>query len=400
MSRFLFAWEMGGGFGHIGEMLPIARTLRARGHQVIFVVRDLAAAERTLAQEGFALLPSPPWTPSPQPRGNPSINLAELLYRAGYSDGTALAGALRAWREIFRLVAPDLLVADYSPTALLAARGSGLTSVAIGIGFYLPPAASPMPSQQPWTSIAQSNLRAAEQLTLDSINGALAALDAAPLNAFSDLLACDEDFFCTFAELDHYGARPDVAYRGPIFTKMFGAAPSWPAGEGKRVFAFLHAKAQQNGPLFQQLRKLGVPTFAYVRGATDKQLVEIACETIHVTAEPIDLPRVIESCGAVICNGGHSTIASTLLAGRALVVVPQVIEQALMAYRLEQAGLAMTFGPKLRPERYGPLIEKLLAGSSHAQKAARFAEKYQAHDMDQEVEAIAGRCEEIAARQS
>ena len=47
--------------------------------------------------------------------------------------------------------------------------------------------------------------------------------------------------------------------------------------------------------------------------------------------------------------------------------------------------------------RHESRIEKLLGGSPHGEKAARFAEKYQAHDMAREVEAIAARCEEIAA---
>ena len=41
MKKFLFVWEMGGGFGHVGEMLPIARVLRSRGHEVfLFHVLD------------------------------------------------------------------------------------------------------------------------------------------------------------------------------------------------------------------------------------------------------------------------------------------------------------------------------------------------------------------------
>ncbi len=45
MARFLFAWELGGDYGHFARLLPVALALRARGHDVVFAVRDLMGAE-------------------------------------------------------------------------------------------------------------------------------------------------------------------------------------------------------------------------------------------------------------------------------------------------------------------------------------------------------------------
>ena len=163
------------------------------------------------------------------------------------------------------------------------------------------------------------------------------------------------------------------------------------------MFAFIHARAQNIDHLFGQLREAGHPTFAYVRGASEKLLGEIACDTIRATADPIDLTRIMEGCDAVICNGGHSTIAVALMAGRPLMLVPQLIEQALMAYRLQQAGLAITIGSNFQPGRFRSVLDQILTGSPQKEKAAEFAEKYKDFDMALNVAAISERCEQIIA---
>ena len=49
MARILFAWELGGDYGHLARLLPVAQALKAGGHEVVFAVRDLLGAEAILA---------------------------------------------------------------------------------------------------------------------------------------------------------------------------------------------------------------------------------------------------------------------------------------------------------------------------------------------------------------
>ncbi len=39
MSTILFAWELGGGLGHLVQLRPPAEALAARGHRVLAAVR-------------------------------------------------------------------------------------------------------------------------------------------------------------------------------------------------------------------------------------------------------------------------------------------------------------------------------------------------------------------------
>ncbi len=53
MARILMAWELGAGYGHLAPLLTLARPLKAAGHEVSFVVRDVVAAEAVLAGSGI-----------------------------------------------------------------------------------------------------------------------------------------------------------------------------------------------------------------------------------------------------------------------------------------------------------------------------------------------------------
>ena len=67
------------------------------------------------------MLPAP-WKSRPTEQVETVVTYADLLLNIGFGDGEAFTVHLHAWRNLFELVQPDLLVCDHSPTALLAAR--------------------------------------------------------------------------------------------------------------------------------------------------------------------------------------------------------------------------------------------------------------------------------------
>ena len=83
MSRILYAWELGTGYGHLGSVLPLAVRLRARGHEVVFALRDLTHAERFLGRRGFPLLQAPVWLSERRGLDLP-VSYAEMLANFGY----------------------------------------------------------------------------------------------------------------------------------------------------------------------------------------------------------------------------------------------------------------------------------------------------------------------------
>ena len=239
MSRILLVWELGGNLGHITRLLALAKALRRRGHNVSFALGNTRLAAEVLTREAFPFVQAPvvrsaaPDLP-PEPASYP-----EILFHFGFADAALLTAAVRAWRELYRELAPELIVFDHAPTALLAARDTGIPRVVFGTGFASPPRVSPMPSIRPWQDIALKRLEASELRALETANVTLRAIDAEPLGVFHELFDVEENILATLPELDHYGPRANVRYWGPLYDANEGAEPQWPEGGGKKIFVYL-----------------------------------------------------------------------------------------------------------------------------------------------------------------
>ncbi|WP_156302291.1 hypothetical protein [Methylogaea oryzae] len=119
--------------------MPVARKLREMGHEVILIVRELHDMETLLRGQGFALLQAPIWLRSHPELGQSPLNYSDILARHGYLAAEGLMSLMRAWLGLWSLLRPDLIVAEYAPTALLSARAAAVPAVMLGTGFYSPP---------------------------------------------------------------------------------------------------------------------------------------------------------------------------------------------------------------------------------------------------------------------
>ena len=59
MANVLFKWELGGGLGHLINILPLVRGLRADGHRVFAALRNLSQAKAVFEGLDVALLQAP-----------------------------------------------------------------------------------------------------------------------------------------------------------------------------------------------------------------------------------------------------------------------------------------------------------------------------------------------------
>ena len=69
------------------------------------------------------MVDAPRWAVPPPP-GYLAVSYADLLMHGGYAAPDALRGLMTGWRDVLDRTTPDLLIADFAPTAMLAARVS------------------------------------------------------------------------------------------------------------------------------------------------------------------------------------------------------------------------------------------------------------------------------------
>jgi len=393
MSRILYVWELGAGYGHVSSVLPLAVQLKERGHEVIFALRDLAHAERFLGRRSFALLQAPIWTSDRRGPDLP-VSYAEMLANFGFLDRAGLTGMVKAWRELYRLVRPDLLVIDHGPTALLAARGTSIRRVLLGTGFASPPRTAPMPSLRPWLNISQDRLLESERQVMETINGLSRDLEMKPPETLADLFEVEEDFLCTFPELDHY-PRTDARYWGPFFASDEGVVPEWPPGRGERIFAYLSPAYRDFEKVVSQLGDLSCGTLIHAPGLSAKLIAKYQARNVVFSPEPVRMAQASREADLVICHGGHGTTAASLLAGRPVLVLHRQVEQLLLAQKIVAGGLGKTVNPDSKNPSYKQLTRDILSDARVTERAQQFAAKYSDFDVVKQIDLIVARCEEI-----
>jgi len=267
MSKILYIWELGAGYGHVAPFHAIAQRLKQRGHEIVFTLKNLEHADTLLGMDQFNYLQSPiRW---PISKAMPAAySFPGILKNAGFDDHSGLIGRVHAWLSLYRYIKPDLIVFDHAPTALLAARGINTPKALFGGGFVVPPHMSPLPCLHPILKLTEKDLLNSESEVVLIVNSVLHRLGVNPLKVLTDLFDVEENFLCTFDELDHYPQRMNAHYWGPSIYQDEGMEPRWPSVGNKKVFAYLNLSHPNLEIILQQLRSSPYSILVHIAGIT------------------------------------------------------------------------------------------------------------------------------------
>src|SRR3984893_7993778 len=186
MKTVLFAWELGGGVGHITTLSRLAKRLKHLDLRFVAVVKNPDAAAG-LAALGVEIVQAPLWPSASmtdaQIAKSSSSTMGDVLSTAGLADRQGLSRLLGEWDHHFARIRPDLVVADLAPAAGLAARGR-IPLMLVGNGYTLPPA-----EMQRFPPLHQiSPPASAEQETLSVVNAVLQERGQARLGGVPQVL--------------------------------------------------------------------------------------------------------------------------------------------------------------------------------------------------------------------
>jgi len=396
VSRILYAWELGGGYGHVGSFRPLALALRDRGHEVVCAVRDLRSAQAFLGLHGIEAHQAPIWLHASHGIP-PPVNYSEMLFEVGFQDSRGLTGMVRGWRSLLTRVDPDLLLVDHAPTCLLAARaGVRARRALFGTSFYSPPRRDPLPTFVPWQTPPVERLIESDRRVVDVANRVLDRLGGGtPLSRVADLFDVDEDFLCTFPELDHYGRRDDARYWGSTFAADEGLPPEWPEGRGAKILGYLSSAYRDFDRLVKALAELPHRVLLYVPGYTSPSRARHG--GIVFSPQPLAMARAIAECDLVLCHGGHGTVSLALLGGRPLLLVPIYVEQLVVSRNVATLGAGRLVRMDSRNPPYARLVTETLRHATHGERAREFASKHHELNGASQLDALVRRCEELAA---
>lgn len=393
MGTVLFAWQCGGGLGHLVQMRPLARGLAAQSHRLFVAFRNLSSAVRLYGDVGVKFLQAPY-----RPRGllpfPVSIGFAHVMANVGFGNDEDLFALASAWRNLFCLVKPDLIVFDHSPVALLAARGLPARRALIGSGFCCPPDTFPLPLIRSVHDQAPlQKLRQDEDRMLIRANWVLGQWTQPPLERLGQLYGdVDETFLTTFPELDHYPQRGQATYWGPL-NDAGGRKPVWPTGSGPKVFVYT-TEFPALPPVLRWLGRKGWPTLVFGGRIRPQMQNRCAAPTISFAREPLDLRQVARQCDFAILNGGHGATSSILLGGKPVLLFPLFAEQRLTGHAVRRMGAGVLLSSAEQDEGVIEAGIELVSGGTCSEAAGRFADGYRDFDPHEQQRAIVQRgCE-------
>lgn len=390
MRTIALCWELGGGFGHLTSLLTVAEALHRRGDRVVLIARNLWSAATVFRSSGIDCFQAP-FRHGPAMQYEKTPSFAYILHNIGFSDSSGLTGLVMGWRSLFNLIRPSLIIADHSPTALLAARGLGLPQLVWGTGFYCPPNTSPLPILLPAPPSIKKQSETVETRVLNCANEVLAGLNAPPLERLADLYhEGTKRFLLTFQEFDHYPDRKGESYRG-YWPYLSGIEPSWPDTGGQKVFAYLKPHSGLD-PILQTLIRLKAPTLVYIDQADRKLVARFEGPTLRFADGMLDLRAVGRTAALGITNGGGGITTALALSGVPQLCIPLQLEQWLVGQALERLGAGLTLTPE-KNLTAADAIEQLLSDDRFRIAASSFATRYHDFSVDQQNEELMTECD-------
>ena len=355
MARFLFTMLPANDLGLPTRMIPIARALADRGHEVA-IFNPAPAPQRLIAEAGLASLPMPA-KPMPEPAFDlPTVADAwdvEHMFGGVYTSEQYVREALPVYLDLIRDYTPDAIVDSFDPLACLAARILKIPLATVLQGNFHPASRG----FKWWEAERPTGLASGTA----HVNKVIAEYGLVPLDRCIDAMAGDLSLIVGTPETDPVGEHAVVTYIGPmIFQRRDAALPSWVEELGGRNG---RGTAGDGRPLVWVYS--GNPRYFTSPTPVDS-IVVIRAAISALAEEPVDvvlttgyqelpeefqtLPKnfrhaaylpgqlMAERADLIVFHGGHSTVMTSMKAGTPAVIIPTITERESNARRVAALG--------------------------------------------------------------
>jgi UDP:flavonoid glycosyltransferase YjiC (YdhE family) len=331
----MLCWEAGGGLGHVVGLVRIAEALRDRGWTTILAFPSKRQA-RHFVPHGMQVMRAPKWgegVETPHTRSGSSATMVDMLADIGLASEPWIREQIVGWHLRFAAAFPDLVIADYAPGAVLAARGR-VPCIGVGTGFGVPPAGlDRFPRLH-----TQSEPKEDEAALLAGVNSVLERFGSPPFERLADTLRGDRAMACTLPVLDPYSEWREEELFCPLLSEPVRER----GAEAQEIFCYfgLATGAKRLRKLIAALTGLPAPVVLYAPGLALRDLKKLEAGGVRVLARPAIAGLQLRRTRLAIHAGGHGLAAAAILAGTPQIILDYDVEKELTGRALEKAGLA------------------------------------------------------------
>lgn len=392
MKRIGLAWELGGGLGHITSFLPLVKGLKESGFEPVMMLRDISHMEKFYGDIDVPYFQAPVWQALPS-KTLPHHNFTDTLFHVGYLEFEAIHSLVKGWVNQLSLLKPDLMILDYSPSALIACRILRIPCIVFGNCFAIPPRQSPMPAYRSWqvpSSDVTLHMETSERRCVSKINQVLEYHQAPLIHHVYEIMDVSHTFITTDKQLDIYPRQSadNVEYLGAMTTDSIGLSHiPWPDPHLPKCFAYLKSSYEFIDHVLAACQQAQVQFVIYSPDLSAEKKQRYQSNHIVFTHQPCQISAVREQCDFAMIHGGN-LLDKFLEAGKPVLLLPMQMEHLMMAHNACKQGVGCYFNAEHSPQALVPMIQKISRQPDYKIAAATMAKQMTNYSQQQQVNRV------------
>ncbi|MGH9704779.1 MAG: glycosyltransferase [Candidatus Acidiferrales bacterium] len=390
MAKFLFTMLPANDLGLPTRLVPIARELADRGHEVA-IFNPAPAPAKMIDEAGLRNLPMPSRSLPDFPVDLAQASLAwdvEEMFAALFDDENCARAATALHVDLVRDFAPDVVVDSFGLLTCLAARILHIPLASVLQGNFHPASQGFLW----WKGERPAGLPSAAPV----INKVAAEYGLAPVPRCVDLLAGDLSLIVGTPETDPLPSTAGVSYVGPIVWQRGNAIlPEWVAALGREVpLIWVYSGNPRYGNAPTPIDSIVVIRTAI--GALADAPVQVVLTTGYqeLPKEFGRLPSnfrhaaflpgraMAERCDLMVHHGGHGSVMTGFSAGTPAVIIPTITERESNARRVVELGAGEILLPvdgadgekQIDADDFSAKVRRVLNEPEYRRSARRVAE--------------------------
>ncbi|MGH6906421.1 MAG: glycosyltransferase [Aestuariivirga sp.] len=319
------------------------------------------------------------------------ISYGDMLAGIIFTDAAEIAAHLRAWRQVFAGTKADIVIADYAPGAVLAARDH-LPLVNIGDGYTLPPHDM---DRFPLLWQGEAPVKHAEDSIAEMISEALAELGVRRLHNYPDMNAADAHATMTIPLLDVYSDERSGGWLGGEPYSL----PRVDAASRSGLFATLHEDMQFDMRLIEGIADSGLGGSVMIPNLLRKSRKLLAAAEFQTPDDLQPLNEVLETARLLVHHGGMGTCLAGVAKGVPQLIIHGDLEKWANGKAISGAGAGIALDHRnVTREDVTGAIRVLANDPSYTERALELARENGKFFKNSSLMALAELAEQVLAR--